>query len=354
MKAIIPAAGFGTRLRPLTFARPKPTLRVANQPIIVHVVRSLYEAGVTEIGIVVSDLTQQAIEQAVSGIEGVCITYIGQPEMLGLGNAVLMARDYVGHDDFCVYLGDNLFEQGVGRYIQTFNESGADSVMALVEVPDPSAFGVAELDETGRVIRLVEKPKQPVSNLAVAGLYCFRPSFFEHLAQLKLSPRGEYEITDAIVSLMESGAHVQGVRVQGWWRDTGQATDLIDANRLLLERLEDSVLGEVHNSRLTGRVVVELGAVVRNSTIMGPVTIAAGARVENAYLGPFTSVGRGSVIENAEVECSVIDEEAQVRDVAVRLHGCLIGVRARVVGHGTVPRVHRLILSDASAVELGC
>ena len=354
MKAIIPAAGFGTRLRPLTFARPKPTLRVANQPIIVHAVRSLYQAGVTEIAVVVSDLTQQAVEQAVSGIEGVCISYIDQPEMLGLGNAVLMAREWVGQDDFCVYLGDNLFENGVGSYIDAFNETGADSVMALVSVPDPSAFGVAELDEQGRVVRLVEKPTNPASNLAVAGLYCFRSAFFEHLAALTLSARGEYEITDAILSLMQRGGHVQGVRVQGWWRDTGQAADLIDANRLLLERLEDSILGEVHNSRLTGRVVVELGATVRNSTIMGPVTIAPGAVVENAYLGPFTSVGRGSVIQNAEVECSVIDEYAQVRDVAVRLHGCLIGVRARVVGHGTVPRIHRLILSDASTVELGC
>ena len=191
MKAIIPAAGFGTRLRPLTFTRPKPTLRVANQPIIVHAIRSLSEAGIRDIGIVVSDLTQAAIEGAVRGIEGVCITYIDQPEMLGLGNAVLMARDFVGQDDFCVYLGDNLFENGVASYVKTFNETGADGVMALVEVPDPSAFGVAELDAAGRVTRLVEKPKVPASNLAVAGLYCFRPGFFDHLAALKLRPRGE-------------------------------------------------------------------------------------------------------------------------------------------------------------------
>ncbi len=185
--------------------------------------------------------------------------------------------------------------------------------------------------------RLVEKPRQPASNLAVAGLYCFRAAFFDRLAALKPSARGEYEITDAIVDLMARGGHVQGVKVEGWWRDTGQAADLIDANRLLLERLEDSVLGEVHASRLTGRVVVELGAVVRNSTIMGPVTIAPGAVVENAYIGPFTSVGRGSTIRNAEVECSVIDEQAEVRDVAVRLHGCLIGVRAAWWGTARFP-----------------
>ncbi|MFC4456256.1 glucose-1-phosphate thymidylyltransferase [Deinococcus sonorensis] len=354
MKAIIPAAGFGTRLRPLTYTRPKPALRVANQPIIVHAVRTLVQAGITEIGIVVSDLTQQAIELAVRGLEGVHITYIDQPEMLGLGNAVKMAREYVGQDDFCVYLGDNLFENGVRSYIDTFYAQQADAVIALVEVDDPTAFGVAELDNEGRIVRLVEKPKNPPSNLAVAGVYCFKPKFFDYLEALKPSARGEYEITDAIAALISEQGHVQGVKVEGWWRDTGKAADLIDTNRLLLEKLEPYVLGTVTGSNLTGRVVVEPGAEVRNSTIIGPVTIAAGAIIENAYLGPFTSVGRGSRIENAEVECSVIDEEAEIRDVSIRLHGCLIGIRAKVVGHGTVPRVHRLTLSDTSVVELGC
>ncbi|MEF2278532.1 glucose-1-phosphate thymidylyltransferase [Deinococcus sp. YIM 134068] len=354
MKAIIPAAGLGTRLRPLTFARPKPVLRVAGQPIICHALRTLSDAGIVDVGIVVSGLTHRAIESVVQGVEGVNITFIHQDEMLGLGHAVKMARSWVGQDDFCVYLGDNLFEHGVGSFIEAFHARRAEAVVALVEVEDPSAFGVAVLGDGGRITRLVEKPRVPPSNLAVAGMYCFSPAIFDVLETLAPSPRGEYEITDAIAGLIEGRGGVYGERVTGWWKDTGRPQDLIDANRLLLEPLRTCVLGDVTGSTLTGRVVVELGAEVRGSTIMGPVLIAAGARVENAYLGPFTSVGRGSVIRNTEIECSVIDENAEVRDVNARLQGCLIGVGARVIGHGSIPRVHRFTLSDASVLELGC
>ena len=354
MKAIIPAAGFGTRLRPLTFARPKPVLRVANKPIICHAIQTLCAAGVCDIGIVVSELTRQAIESAVKDLEGVNIEYIYQNEMLGLGDAVRVARSWIGDSDFCVYLGDNLFERGVGSFIRTFHEQQADAVIALVEVEQPSEFGVAVLDDRNRITRLVEKPRVPPSNLAVAGLYCFRPAFFEYLEILQPSARGEYEITDAIAMQIDAGGRVLGERVQGWWKDTGKPQDLIDANRLLLGDLRGCVLGSVSDSRLTGEVVVEAGAVVKNSTILGPVTIAAGAHIENAYLGPYTSVGQGSVIRNAEVEYSVIDENTEIRDVGIRLQGCLIGVRAKVIGHGAIPRVHHFTLSDASVLELGC
>lgn len=357
MKAIIPAAGFGTRLRPLTYARPKPVLPVAGKPIICHAVQTLADAGIREIGIVVSSLTRKAIEGAVGDLEGVYIEYITQDEMLGLGHAVNVSRDFVANSDFCVYLGDNLFEHGVSNFVSAFHEqriNGVEAVIALAEVPDASAFGVAVVDEEDRVVRLVEKPTRPPSNLAVAGVYCFRPTFFDVLATLRPSARGEYEITDAIQRLVDEGADVRGERVQGWWKDTGRPLDLIEANRLLLERLETCVLGDVQTSRLTGRVVIEPGARVRDSVIMGPVLIGAGAVIENAYVGPFTSVGRGTIIRNAEVEYSVIDEQAEISDVTVRLQGCLIGLRARIVGHGEVPRVHRFTLSDASVLELGC
>jgi len=354
VKAVIPAAGFGTRLRPLTYARPKPVLPVANRPIICHAVQNLADAGIREIGIVVSPVTRAAIQAAVTGIEGVCIEFIEQPEMLGLGHAVKVARDFIGESDFCVYLGDNLFEHGVGDFRRAFEDQQADAVVALVEVPDTSAFGVAVLDARGQITRLVEKPQVPPSNLAVAGVYCFRAGVFDILDTLAPSARGEYEITDAIQRLIEQGGRVAGQRVRGWWKDTGRPLDLIEANRLVLEQLRPCVLGEVSGSRLAGRVVVELGAEVRNSVIMGPVTIASGARIENAYIGPFTSVGRGSVIRNAEVEYSVIDEGAEIRDMSVRLQQCLIGLRARVVGHGELPRVHRLVLSDTSLLEFGC
>lgn len=354
MKAIIPAAGLGTRLRPLTYARPKPVLKVANKPIICHAISTLSDAGIVDIGIVVSDLTRKAIESAVRGLEGVNITFIYQNEMLGLGHAVKVAREWVGDSNFCVYLGDNLFEQGVGRFIDLFHSRGADAVVALVEVDDPSAFGVAVMGEGGHITKLVEKPKVPPSKLAVAGLYCFSPVIFEVLDTLKPSARGEYEITDAIAELIQERGNVLGECVQGWWKDTGKPEDLLDANRLLLRELKGCVLGKVTDSRLTGAVVVEPGAEVINSVIMGPVTIAAGARIENAYLGPYTSVGRGSLIRNAEVEYSVIDEDAEICNMSVRLQECLIGVKARVIGHGAIPRIHRFVLSDASSLELGC
>jgi glucose-1-phosphate thymidylyltransferase len=354
MKAIIPAAGFGTRLRPLTFARPKPVLRVANKPIICHAVQTLAAAGIHEIGIVVSEPTHKAIETAVKDLEGVSIEYIFQNEMLGLGDAVRVSRPWIGDNDFCVYLGDNLFEHGVSSYIRTFHDQQADAVIALVEVDHPEEFGVAVLDTDGRIIQLVEKPKVPPSNLAVAGLYCFKPGIFEVLETLQPSARGEYEITDAVALLIGAGGRVLGERVSGWWKDTGKPHDLLDANRLLLSQQRGCVLGEVSGSRLTGEVVVEPGAQIINSVILGPVTVAAGARIENAYLGPYTSVGRDSVICNAEIEYSVIDESTEIRDVAVRLQGCLIGVKARVIGHGSVPRVHHFTLSDNSVLELGC
>lgn len=353
MKAIIPAAGLGTRLRPLTYTRPKPVLRVANKSMIRHAIDNLMNAGLTEIGIVVSELTRKDIEIAINGIEGVHIEYITQSETLGLGHAVKMAASWIGQDDFCVYLGDNLFETGVGSYIDTFYAQNADAVIALVEVDNPSSFGVAVLDEMGKIIELIEKPKNPPSNLAVAGFYCFKANILEILEHLKPSQRGEYEITDAIAENIRIGRQVIGQRVQGWWKDTGKPFDLIDANRLLLEGLEPVMHGEVEHSRITGRVSVGRGTVIKNSTIMGPVLIGDNVHLDNAYIGPFTSIGTGSKVVNAEVEYSVVDEYVEICDIGVRLQECLIGLRAKVIGHGGIPRVHKLILSDASVLELG-
>ena len=351
MKAVIPAAGFGTRLRPLTYTRPKPVLPVAGKPIICHAIDNLMAAGIRDIGLVVSDLTREAIEQAVETVAGARVSYINQPKMLGIGNAVRLAQEWVGRDDFCVYLGDNLFEHGVKAYVETFQARRPDALIALVEVEDPSAFGVVELDGE-RVRRLVEKPKNPPSNLAVAGVYCFAPSVFDILAELPPSPRGEYEITDALQGLIDGGGTVLGQRVQGWWKDTGRPYDLIDANRLLLEHLEPNLAGEIENSRVSGRVRLGAGARVVNSVVVGPALIGENVVLEDAYVGPFTSIGAGSVIRRAEVEHSVIDEQVTIEDVATRLQDCLIGPRASVTGGKRVPRTLALTLSDASVVEL--
>lgn len=351
MKAIIPAAGFGTRMRPLTFTRPKPVLNVAGKPIIVHAIETLQAAGISEIGIVVSEVTRPAVQQATEDLPGVTLAFIEQNEMLGLGHAVLMGRQWVGEDDVCVYLGDNLFQKGIGAYVELFKKEGPDAVIALVEVENPRAFGVAEL-EGSRIVRLVEKPKDPPSNFAVAGFYCFSNRIFKELASLKPSARGEYEITDAIQGLIDAGGTVLGEPVHGWWKDTGQPRDLIEANHLLLERLENQVEGTVEDSRLSGPVVLAPTAMVRGSKIVGPAMIGEGVVIEGAYIGPFTSIGAGSVIRNAEVEHSVIEQECIIENVETRLQDCLIGLRAVIRGGRRIPKTLKLTLSDASIVEL--
>ncbi|GGR08670.1 glucose-1-phosphate thymidylyltransferase [Deinococcus ruber] len=351
MKAIIPAAGFGTRMRPLTFTRPKPVLNVAGKPIIVHAIETLLAAGITEIGIVVSEITRPAVQQAVEDVPGVSIEFLEQAEMLGLGHAVLMGREWVGQDDVCVYLGDNLFQRGVGSFVETFQRERPDAVIGLVEVENPRAFGVAELDGK-RIVRLVEKPAIPPSNLAVAGVYCFSAHIFEELARLKPSARGEYEITDAIQALIDGGRTVLGETVLGWWKDTGQPRDLIEANHLLLEKLEGDIQGTVEDSRLSGPVVLAATAIIRNSKIVGPAMIGEGVIIEDAYIGPFTSIGAGSVIRHAEVEHSVIERDCVIEHVETRLQDCLIGLRAVVRGGRRVPKTLKLTLSDESIVEL--
>lgn len=351
MKAVIPAAGLGTRLRPLTFTRPKPVLRVAGQPIIRHAIQTLVDAGVTEIGIVVSDITREEIQHAIRNVSHVQVTLINQHDQLGLGHAVMTARDWVGDSDFCVYLGDNLFEFGARPFVERFRAERPSALIALVEVPDPTAFGVAQLDGD-RISRLVEKPKVPPSNLAVAGLYCFTPEIFGVLEGMPPSARGEYEITDGIQGLIDGGHVVVGQRVVGWWKDTGRPDDLLDANRLLLERIETDIRGTVEDSQITGRVVIPASARVTRSKLVGPVMLGEGVVIEDAYIGPFTSIGRDTVILRAEVEHSVVDAEARISNLNRRLQDCLIGVRAQVSGGRTLPRTHKLTISDASVVEL--
>jgi glucose-1-phosphate thymidylyltransferase len=352
MKGLIPAAGLGTRLRPLTYTLPKPLLSVTNKPIIMYAIEDLRDAGITDIGIIVSDFVKAALEKEGLEVEGVNITYIRQAEQLGIAHAVKQARDWLDGEDFCLYLSDNLFEDGVKRYVQTFQAEQVDAVIALVKVPNPREFGVAVLDNLGKVTRILEKPQNPPSNLAVAGVYCFKNRVLDVIDNLNPSARGEYEITDAIQGLMRDGT-VKGVEVTGWWKDTGRHDDLLDANRLLLERIEPTVIGEVINSRLVGRVRVESGARLENCTIIGPALIGAGSQLSNVYVGPFTSIGESARLSNVELEFSIVQDEARLEDVPVRLQECLIGRKAQVKGSNKIPRVHRLVLSDASVVELG-
>ncbi|MER3489052.1 MAG: glucose-1-phosphate thymidylyltransferase [Meiothermus sp.] len=351
MKGLILAAGRGTRLRPLTYTRPKHVFRVAGRPIIYFAVKNLREAGIDQIGVVVSPENREDIMQALEGFPGASLSYIVQEEPKGLAHAVGVARDWLGESPFVMYLGDNLFQSGITRFVSSYR-AGVGAVIALVRVPDPRQFGVAVL-EGGRVARLVEKPREPPSDLAVAGVYVFGPEIHPIIANLKPSGRGEYEITDAIQGLLDQGYAVLGEEVQGWWKDTGRPNDLLDANRLLLVEMIPETKGQVWESKITGRVVIEEGAVVRESTILGPVMIASGAIVEGAYIGPFTSVGPGAVVRRAEVEFSILEDGAVVEDVPLRLHESILGVGARVTSRNGLPKAHKLVLGDLSSAELG-
>lgn len=354
MKGIILAAGRGTRLRPLTHTRPKHLFRIAGQPIMHYALENLREAGVGEVGIVVSPYNKEDFQQALHDFPGIKLEYIVQEEALGLAHAVGVTRDWLSGSPFVLYLGDNLFQNGIKPFVEAYRP-GVSAVIALVRVENPRAFGVAVLDEGGRIVQLLEKPKDPPSDLAVAGVYVFGPEIMSIIASLKPSARGEYEITDAIQGLIDGGKTVLGQELEGWWKDTGQPADLLDANRLLLveQKSPTPVLnGDVQDSQVTGRVVIEPGAYVQSSTILGPVHIASGAKVEGAYIGPFTSVGPNAVVKNSEVEFSILEEGAVV-DNAPRLHECILGVGAKVMSRTSLPKAHKLVLGDLSSAELG-
>ncbi len=352
MKGLILAAGLGTRLRPLTSLRPKPTIAVANKPLIHYAVDNLVDAGVDHIGVVVGPPTEAPIRETLEGYRGARFEYVMQDPPRGLAHAVKVARPFLGDDPFVMYLSDNLFEHGITDFVKAFDPaSGVNAVLALVEVPDPRALGVAVVED-GKIKRLVEKPKDPPSNLAVAGVYVFDASVHAAIEGLEPGAKDEYQITDAIQRMIEAGRTVAPVVVPGWWKDTGKAEDILDANRLVLARLKGSVVGTVEDSELVGEVLVEEGAVVRGSTVFGPAIIAAVAQLERAYVGPFTTIGRDVVVRDAELEYTVVGARTRVERVGTRIQSSLIGEDVILAGHDGRPGSHRLIVGDESRIEL--
>ncbi|MEV0583055.1 glucose-1-phosphate thymidylyltransferase [Nonomuraea sp. NPDC050310] len=353
MKALVLAGGSGTRLRPITHTSAKQLVPVANQPVLFYGLRAIADAGVTEIGLVVGD-TQAEIEAAVGDGSrfGLQVTYLRQAAPLGLAHAVLIAREFLGDDDFVMYLGDNFIVGGITGIVRSFAETRAAAQIMLTTVSDPRQFGVAELDEHGQVIGLEEKPARPKSDLALVGVYLFSPAVHEAVAELKPSWRGELEITDAIQWLIDNGHPVRSTTVSGYWKDTGNVDDMLEVNRLVLETLPGSVEGEVDAaSTLIGRVVVEPGAVVRGSRIVGPAIVGSGARVVDSYVGPFTSIGQDCVIRQSEIEYSILLPRASISGVG-RIEASLIGHDVEVTPAPTTPRAHRLVLGDHSKVQI--
>jgi len=358
VKALILAGGAGTRLRPITHTRAKQLVPVANTPILFYGIESMVAAGITEIGVIVGDTRDEVMAALGDGSAfGATITYIPQDEPLGLAHCVLIARDFLGGDDFVMYLGDNLLEQDLASFTAAFEAARSsaappDAQILLKQVPDPHRFGIAVLDDAGDVVHLVEKPADPPSDLALVGVYLFTASIHEAVAAIEPSARGELEITDAIQWLVDQGRRVRCELLTGWWIDTGKLTPLLEANRLLLERIDTQIDGDVDdNSVIDGRVHVSAGARIVNSTIRGPVSIGPDAVVENSFIGPFSAIGARCRVEQSEVEHSVLMEDASVIDIP-RLEDSLICSHAEVTRTQRKPRSLRLMIGDHRQVDV--
>src|SRR5881227_3618497 len=315
LKGLILSGGKGTRLRPITHTSAKQLVPVANKPVLFYGIESLAEAGIRDVGIVIAPETGAEIREAAGDGErfGVSITYIEQDAPRGLAHAVLTAEGFLGDSPFVMYLGDNLLRDGIVELVEQFRRVQPDALILLTHVPDPWNYGVAELNGE-RVARLVEKPKEPQSDLALVGVYMFTPAIFEAARAIEPSGRGELEITDAIQRLIDSGHSVDPHIVRGWWKDTGQVQDMLDANRLILDDLEERVDGELVDSRVEGRVVVEAGARLERATVRGPAIIGTGAVLRDAYIGPYTAIGPSVRIERAEVEYSIVLEGSSIQN----------------------------------------
>jgi glucose-1-phosphate thymidylyltransferase len=355
MKALILAGGKGTGLRPLTYTIPKQLLPVANKPILFYVLGQIREAGISDIGIIISPETGQDIREVAGDGSAwdARITYIVQEEPKGLAHAVTTARTFLEDSPFLMFLGDNLIKGGVASFVRTFEDKQPDALILLKEVPDPRIFGVAELDGKGQITRLEEKPKQPKSNLALVGAYLFSPGIHEAIAQIKPSWRGELEITDAIQTFLDMGKTVQSHILEGWWLDTGKKDSMLEANRVVLdEYLKASSFGQVDSvSRIVGRVEVEEGTVVENSTIRGPVSIGQGCAIRNAFIGPFSSIGKGTVITDSRVDYSVILDDCRIYGIE-RLEDSLLGRGVELVKGNNGFKALKVFVGDDARIEL--
>jgi glucose-1-phosphate thymidylyltransferase len=353
VKGLILSGGKGTRLRPLTYTSAKQLVPVANKPVLFYGIEAMASAGIREIGIVVGD-TQAEIRAAVGDGSkwGVRVEYIEQDAPRGLAHAVKISQPFIGDDSFVMYLGDNLLNKGITHFVDEFAREKPAAQILLARVPDPQMFGVAEL-RNGNVVRLVEKPKEPIGDLALVGVYMFGSEIFESVNRISPSFRNELEITDAIQNLIDRGLAVRPHIVEGWWKDTGKLEDILEANRLILDTLERRIDGMVDDdSRVEGKVIIEDGAMVERSIIRGPAIIGRGARIVHAYVGPFTSIMNDVEIRDSEVEHSIVLEGACVRDLANRVIDSLIGRNVRIYRIPLKPSAYRFMLGDNSEVGI--
>ena len=353
MKGLVLSGGKGSRLRPLTYTRAKQLVPVANKPVLFYGIEALVAAGVNDIGIVVGD-THAEIRAAVGDGSrwGATVTYIEQDAPRGLAHAVLISEPFLQDEPFVMYLGDNLLNKGIAPFVDEFIRTQPAAQILLTRVSDPQMFGVAELSGE-HVVRLVEKPKEPKSDLALVGVYMFSSEVFASVKRIRPSFRNELEITDAIQDLIDRDCVVRPHLVDGWWKDTGKLDDMLEANRLILDTLDRRIDGHVDaRSRVDGKVVVEAGAHIIDSVVRGPAIIGAEARLEHSYVGPFTSIMNNVTIRNSEIAYSIVLEGSILSDLANRVIDSLIGCNVRIVREPVKPSAHRFMLGDNSEVGI--
>ncbi|TAK33907.1 MAG: glucose-1-phosphate thymidylyltransferase [Chloroflexota bacterium] len=353
MKGLILSGGKGTRLRPLTYTGAKQLVPVANKPVLFYAIEDLVEAGITDVGVIVGDTADQVMAAVGDGSKFGCnVTYIPQDAPLGIAHAVKIAKPFVGNDRFVLFLGDNFIRDGIVPLVQHFQENDLNSLILLNRVKNPQDFGVAEMDG-GKVVRLVEKPREPKSDLAVIGIYMFDHHVFEAVDSIKPSARGELEITETIQYLIDNGYRVGAHLLTGWWIDTGKMEDILEANRLILETLEQRVDGRVDaESRLIGKVVIEQGAEIVNSVVRGPAIIGERTRIVNSYVGPFSSIYMDCLISESEIEHSIVLENCCILDIRERIEDSLIGRNVQINRSPIKPKAYKLMLGDHSRIGI--
>ncbi|MCX4823489.1 glucose-1-phosphate thymidylyltransferase [Streptomyces sp. NBC_01142] len=353
MKALVLSGGAGTRLRPITHTSAKQLVPVANKPVLFYGLESIAAAGITEVGIVVGDTAQEIRAAVGDGSRfGIDVSYIRQEVPLGLAHAVLISRDFLGDQDFVMYLGDNFIVGGITALVEEFREQRPDAQILLTKVPDPRSFGVAELDDEGQVVRLEEKPSQPRSDLALVGVYLFTPAVHEAVRSISPSARGELEITHALQWLIDGDRRVASTIIDGYWKDTGNVADMLEVNRSVLERLTPKHEGSVDDlTEIIGRVRIGPGATVRASRIMGPAVIGPGTVVERSYIGPSTSIAENCRVTDSEIEYSIVLSGSSLEGVG-RVEASLIGRDVEITPAPNIPAAHRLVLGDHSRVQI--
>jgi glucose-1-phosphate thymidylyltransferase len=353
LKGLILSGGKGTRLRPLTHTSAKQLVPVANKPVLFYGIEAMAAAGIRDVGIIIAPETGGEIREAAGDGSrfGISIEYIEQDAPLGLAHAVLTAEQFLGRSPFVMYLGDNLLRDGIVDLVDTFRNEEPDALILLTPVADPESYGVAELAD-GRVSRLVEKPKEPNTNLALVGVYMFTPSIMDAARSIEPSWRGELEITDAIQTLVDRGMRVDPHIVHGWWKDTGQVHDMLEANRLILDDLTERVDGELVGSRVEGRVVIESGARLEGTTVRGPAIVGSGSSITDAYIGPYTAIGEGVTIAKAELEHSIVLSGSSIADLEYRIEASLIGKNVRIGRGPALPKAYRFVVGDNADVQI--